>query len=74
MGLSNYFKNSQKSHLDLMDRAMQKGDGLTAIYHTKVFEQQEKEKRVLANVEKKIVYLQTFKHVLMKKENYNPYK
>ena len=74
MKLSKYFYDSQKAHNDLIIKNYKKGDGLTAIYHNTVYEQQEKQQRVLSNVEKKIIYLQVFKAKLMKEEKYDASK
>ena len=73
METSKYFSNSQFSHLRLAIEAYLRGDGLTAIYHNAVYEKQLCYKRVLSQVEKKIIYLETFKVKIMREqEKYDP--
>ena len=73
--LSQYFYNSQKAHEDHAFNAMKQNDHLKFMYHNAVIEEQKKQERVLARVEKQIIYLQIHKGKIMKEvEKYDASK
>ena len=77
MGLkfSKYFYDSQKAHEQHAFNAMKKDDHLLFMYHNKIIEEQKRKERVLARVEKQIIYLEIHKGKIMKEvEKYDASK